>query len=88
TRKTDKGKEKMVDDCVTTEANKGNKRVVDDGENSNDSDDSQDGDFMVDKENMVDEVEVDMQNYYLSIDPQVVVAIVLLIMKLKMLINM
>ncbi|GJV65473.1 hypothetical protein Tco_1476301 [Tanacetum coccineum] len=71
TRKTDKGKEKMVDDCVTTEANKGNKRVVDDGENSNDSDDSQDGDFMVDKENMVDEVEVDMQNYYLNIDPQV-----------------
>ncbi|GJZ18535.1 hypothetical protein Tco_0554658, partial [Tanacetum coccineum] len=32
---------------------------------------SQDGDFMVDKENMVDEVEVDMQNYYLNIDPQV-----------------
>ncbi|GJV65469.1 hypothetical protein Tco_1476297 [Tanacetum coccineum] len=71
TRKTDKGKEKMVDDCVTTEANKGNKIVVDDGENSNDSDDSQDGDFMVDKENMVDEVEVDMQNYYLNINPQV-----------------
>nr|GEU51507.1 hypothetical protein [Tanacetum cinerariifolium] len=71
TRKTDKGKEKMVDDCVTTEANEGNKRVVEDGENSNDSDDRQDGDFMVDKENMVDEVEVDMQNYYLNIDPQV-----------------
>nr|GEV34381.1 hypothetical protein [Tanacetum cinerariifolium] len=71
TRITDKGKEKMVDDCVTTKANKGNKRVVEDGENSNDSDDSQDSDFMVDKENTVDEVEVDMQNYYINIDPQV-----------------
>nr|GEV63747.1 transposase, mutator type [Tanacetum cinerariifolium] len=43
TRKTDKGKEKMVNDYVTTKANIGNKRVVEDGENSNDNDDSQDG---------------------------------------------